>query len=94
MTREEKYLQVRKEAGATGLALAILIIFWVVAGFGMSSVDITIFSLPLWALLGTFGTWFMALFLVLCLTRLVFKDMRLDEADTEDETTEEAGKDA
>ena len=78
MTEREKYLQVRKEALATGVALAVLIVFWLVAGFGTAGLDIKIFHLPLWAVLGTAGTWAMAIILVKILTLFVFKDMDLE----------------
>ena len=82
MTRKEKYRQVRREAIATGLALAALIVYWLFAGFGTANFldnSIRIAGLPLWVVLGTFGTWAMALVIVALLLRFVFRDMPLDE---------------
>ena len=82
MTRKEKYRQVRREAIATGLALAALIVYWLFAGFGAANFldnSIRIAGLPLWVVLGTFGTWAMALVIVALLLRFVFRDMPLDE---------------
>ena len=84
MTRKEKYRQVRREAIATGLALAALIVYWLFAGFGTANFldnSIRIAGLPLWVVLGTFGTWAMALVIVVLLLRFVFRDMPLDDAD-------------
>ena len=82
MTRKEKYRQTRREAIATGLALAALILYWLFAGFGTAHLFGTgarVAGLPLWVVLGTFGTWAMALVIVLFLLRFVFRDMLLDD---------------
>lgn len=84
MTRKEKYRQVKREAIATGLALAALIVYWLFAGFGAAhwfGTEVRVAGLPLWVILGTFGTWAMAMLLVLFLLRFVFLDMPLDDAD-------------
>ena len=78
MSNKQKYLQIRREAAFTGLALLALILFWLVAGFGTSSLDIKVMHLPLWAVLGSIGVWVMAIVLTFCLTHFVFKDMDLN----------------
>ena len=75
----EKYRQCRKEAGATGRFLVLLILFWCVAGFGLSGVDAELFGLPLWAVLGTVGVWAFAILGVAVLVRGVFRDMPLED---------------
>ena len=79
MTEKEKYRQVCREAKATGIALLVLIVFWLFAGFGLSGSDAKIFRLPLWAAASTVGVWFFAIVLVWGLTKFVFKDMDLGE---------------
>jgi uncharacterized membrane protein YhdT len=79
MTNEEKYRQICKEAAATGGVLAAIIVFWIVAGFGVAQLDITIGYLPLWAVTSTIGTWLFAIVLVKLLTTKVFKDMSLED---------------
>lgn len=84
MTNKEKYRQVKREAIATGLALAALIVYWLFAGFGTANFldsGIRIVGLPLWVVLGTFGTWAMAMLIVALLLRVVFRDMPLDDED-------------
>ncbi len=82
----EKYRQVRKEAKATGGLLVLLILFWCFAGFGLSGVDVEMFGLPLWAVMGSVGVWAFAIIGVCLLVRGVFCDMPLDESD--DDTAE------
>ena len=80
MTEKEKYLQIRKEAMWTGIVLAVLIGFWLLAGFGLSGLDIRVFGLPIWAIGGTVGVWIFAMVLVKLLTAFVFKDFPLEDS--------------
>ena len=79
MTREEKYRQVRREAGATGVLLALIILFWCAAGFGLAGVPVFVFGLPLWAVMGTVGVWMFAIVGVYVLVHGWFADMSLEE---------------
>ncbi|WP_418871368.1 YhdT family protein [Selenomonas bovis] len=79
MTREEKYRQVRREAGATGVLLALIILFWCAAGFGLAGVPVFVFGLPLWAVMGTVGVWLFAIVGVYVLVHGWFADMSLDD---------------
>ncbi len=77
MTDAEKFSLVRREALYTGLALAGLIIFWLIAGFGLSGVDAKIFHLPLWAIGGSIGVWIFAICVSWILSQKLFKDIDL-----------------
>ena len=77
MTPKEKYRQICREAGATGLALLLLIVLWCVLGFGLSASEVMVLGLPLWALTGTVGIWLLAILLTFILVKFVFKDMAL-----------------
>ena len=79
MTSKEKFEQIQKEAIGTVIALIVLILFWIAAGFGMSQVDLELFGLPIWVYTSTIGVWVFATILVKCLVGLVFKDFSLDE---------------
>ena len=79
MTPKEKYRQLCREAGATGLVLLTLIILWCVLGFGLSSSQVMVFGLPLWAVMGTVGIWLLAIALTFVLVKFVFKDMSLSQ---------------
>ena len=73
----EKFSLVRREAIYTGIALIGLIIFWLIAGFGTASSEIKIFHLPLWAVLGSVGVWFVAILISAVLSKVLFKDIDL-----------------
>ena len=77
----QKFSLVRREAIYTGLALIGLIIFWLIAGFGTASLDVKIFHLPLWAVLGSIGVWFFAIIISAVLSKILFKDIDLGGED-------------
>ncbi len=79
MTEEEKYRQIKREALATGGALAVIIVFWLAAGFGLAPLRVQVFHLPLWVVASCFGTWLLSVVLVRLLTKYVFRDMNLEE---------------
>ncbi len=75
----EKFNVVKREAIYTALALAALIIFWLIAGFGTSSLEVKIFHIPMWAILGTIGVWIFAIFLSFILSKKIFTDFDLED---------------
>lgn len=77
MSEAQKFSLVKREAIYTGLALMGLIIFWLIAGLGTASLDVRIFHLPLWAVLGTVGVWFVAILISAVLSKVLFKDVDL-----------------
>ena len=79
MSEYEKYQQIKREARWTVLALFVLILFWLLAGFGLSGLPGEVLGMPLWAVTSSVGVWFFAILLVKLLTSLVFQDMELDE---------------
>lgn len=81
LNESQKFDVVKREALYTGIALAALIIFWLIAGFGMSAVDAKIFHLPVWAFLGTIGVWIFAIVISFILSRKLFKDIDLGGGD-------------
>lgn len=50
MKRKEKLRQIAKEAKSVLWAVIAIIVFWIVAGFGVSKLHITVFHTPLWAI--------------------------------------------
>ena len=81
MSDAQKFSLVRREAIYTGLALVGLIIFWLIAGFGTAGVDVKIFHVPLWAVLGSIGVWFVAIAISFVLSRILFRDVDLGGED-------------
>lgn len=81
MKRKDKFEQIAKEAKAVLWALIAIILFWVVAGLGISRLDITLFHTPLWVITGCVGTWIFSIIIVVFLMKRVFKDFSLEEED-------------
>lgn len=84
MTYKEKFIQMNKEAKATWIAAAIIIVYWFISGFGVYAIwggEVTLFGMPAWFILSCFGSWILAMVLVGYLVKKVFKDFDLDEED-------------
>ena len=84
MKREDKFKQIAKEARAVLWALLAIIIFWIIAGLGISRLNITIFHTPLWVITGCVGTWIFSIVIVVFLMKRIFKDFSLEEDDGEE----------
>lgn len=78
LTDAEKFSLVKREALYTGLALAGLIIFWLIAGFGLAASELKIFHVPLWAVAGSVGVWLFAIGASWILSRKIFTDIDLE----------------
>ena len=83
MKRSDKFRQANREAKATVVAAAAVIIFWCLAGFGLADSDITFWNTPLWVWGGCVGTWLFAILVTAILTSKVFVNFDLD-ADKEE----------
>ena len=83
LSDSEKFSLVRREAVYTGFALVGLIIFWLIAGFGMAGIEGKIFHLPIWAFLGSFGVWIFAIIISYILSKKLFTDIDLGGDDNE-----------
>ena len=82
MSYKEKFVQMNKEAKATWIVAAVIIIFWWVAGFGVYSAfgaGFTMFGMPARFVLSCFGSWILSIVLVAYLIKGVFKDFDLDD---------------
>lgn len=77
--RKEREKQIRDEAKATFVVLIFIIVFWILAGFGVSYLHITLWHMPLWVITGCIGTWIFAVILVYLLVSRVFVDMDLED---------------
>ena len=89
-TKEEKDLQIRKEAKATLILFLICVIWHIGFGYGLSgTVTATVFGLPLWWVISTPGVFVVAMIGVVYLLKKVFVNFSLDD---EEEGGEENDK--
>ncbi|MDR3325603.1 MAG: YhdT family protein [Spirochaetaceae bacterium] len=84
MTYKEKHTQMNREARGALIAGAVVMAFWWAAGFALSRLDFTIFHLPGWFVVGSFGTWVLSIGLVCILLKRVFKNFSLEDDKPED----------
>ena len=92
LTYKQKHEQATREAVATVVALAITIAVWVVCGFGLSGLDVTVFHTPLWVVGGTIGTWICSIVVVVVLAKKFFVGFDLDEDDVSEKPSEAKGE--
>lgn len=85
MTKKEKFQQMKKEAKATVVVLVLIVLFWMVAGFGVDRLHITVGYTPLWVITGCIGTWLFSIGAVIWLVKKVFQDFDLDDGEEADE---------
>jgi uncharacterized membrane protein YhdT len=72
-----------REAAATMISASVVMVFWWAAGFGLAHSGLTVFFLPLWFVVGSFGSWFLSIALVVFLTKRIFKNFSLEDDDTD-----------
>ena len=90
LTYKQKHEQANREAVATVVALGITIVVWLVCGFGLSTLDITLFHTPIWVIGGTIGTWICSIVVVVVLAKRFFADFDLDDASAKPQVAKEA----
>lgn len=82
MKRSEQFRQANKEAKITCYATLSVIIFWILAGFGLSGLDINILNTPVWVWGGCVGTWIFSMFVAVYISEKVIKDVECDVPDS------------
>lgn len=80
-TYAQKMRQANREAKATLVAFAVIVAAWLAGGIGLSGVDVKVLGTPLWAVVGTLGTWAVAIACAVVLSKRVFKDFNLEDED-------------
>ena len=86
MKRSEQFRQANREAKTTVVATVVVILFWIVSGFGLAGSDIVIFDTPIWVIGGCIASWLFAVVVAWWLAEYVIKDM-----DAEDNSAAEGG---
>ncbi len=87
-TYREKMQQATREAKATLVGLVLTVLVWIALGFGLSGLDVELFSTPLWVIGGTVGVWLFSIILVVVLRTCVFQDFDLGDEKDEGESHE------
>jgi uncharacterized membrane protein YhdT len=85
MTYREKFIQMNREAAATGIAVAVIAAFWWVSAFTLEKVNIKVFFMPLWFVASCAGSVVLSVCAVLFLVKKIYKNFSLSD---EDETGE------
>lgn len=87
----EKLRIVDRDAVKAVVALCVVIVVWLVCGFGLAGTCIVVFHTPLWVVAGLLGTWIAAIVAVAVLSRLfVDFDLEEEEAGAHSGTSSEA----
>ena len=79
MKYEDKLKQCNKECKAALVGLALTIVVWLVCGFGLSNMNIEIFSTPLWIVAGLGGTFLFACIFSVVFAKFIMQDIALEE---------------
>lgn len=80
-TYAQKMAQATREAKATAIALAVIVIAWIALGFGLAGSDLRLFHLPIWVVGGTLGVLIVSVIVAAVLRYAVFADFDLDDDD-------------
>ncbi len=80
MKRSEKFRQANREAKITCFATLAVIIFWILAGFGLSGSDMVILDTPVWVLGGCIASWLFAVLVSWWLANYVIQDVDMEES--------------
>lgn len=78
-TYAQKVAETHREAKASVIAVAVIVVAWIALGFGLAGSSATVFSTPIWVIGGTVGVWIVALICCFVLARFVFVDFDLDK---------------
>ena len=82
MEYSDKLKQCDRECAVAIIGLLLTLVVWCVCGFGLSHVNVTIFSTPLWIIAGLGGTFLFACIFSIVFAKFVMKDISLDEEET------------
>ena len=81
-TYAEKMRRADKEALYTVVALAVIVVAWIVGGIGLSGLDVEVASTPVWIIGGTVGPWLVAVIIAIVFAKRIFANFSLDDEET------------
>ncbi len=80
MKRSEQFRQANREAKYTCYATVAVILFWILAGFGLSGSDLILWDTPVWVIGGCIGTWLFSVAVAFWLAEYVIQDVETGES--------------
>jgi uncharacterized membrane protein YhdT len=84
MTYSEKFALMNREAAATGIAVALIAVFWWVSGFALEKIDFTIFYMPGWFVVSCAGTLILSISTAVFLVKKVYKNFSFTDDEAAD----------
>jgi uncharacterized membrane protein YhdT len=84
MTYREKFVQMNREAAATGGAVALIAAFWWISAFALEKADFTLFSMPGWFVVSCAGTLILSVCAAVFLVKKVYKNFSLQDEDADE----------
>lgn len=82
-TYKDKMQQANREALISLVGLGIIIVAWLIGGFGLASLDISIAGLPLWVIGGTLLPWIASIVLAVLFATKLFRNFDLNSEEGE-----------
>lgn len=81
---KDKMQEANREALISLVGLGIIIVAWLIGGFGLASLDISLAGLPLWVIGGTFLPWIVSIVLAVLFATKLFRNFDLNGEDGEE----------
>ena len=81
---KDKMQEANREALISLVGLGIIIVAWLIGGFGLASLDISFAGLPLWVIGGTFLPWIVSIVLAVLFATKLFRNFDLNSEEGEE----------
>lgn len=85
LSYKDKMKEANREAVISLVGLGIIVVVWLIGGFGLASLDVSLAGLPLWVIGGTFLPWIASIILAVLFASKLFRnfDLNSDEEDSD-----------
>lgn len=83
ITYKDKMNEANREARISLAGLVIIVLAWLVGGFGLASLDISIAGLPIWVIGGTLLPWIVSVVLAVLFASKIFRNFDLNSEEEE-----------
>lgn len=82
---KDKMQEANREAVISLIGLGVIIIVWLIGGFGLASIDFAVAGLPLWVIGGTFLPWIVSIILAVLFASKLFRNFDLNSTEEGDD---------